>query len=168
MKTFLRLALLFITAGAILIVVYVAKQASAPASAVIARERNRVYAERDKSRMENDPIYAVEFQDRLLMLDYRLALAYNAENKPDDAIAVLQRLIGDEEAKGNSGPPRRSRSYLNEASYYKALKESFDLKHDDAAATRAAAHSEELMARAEQRKKIESSEEGKSVGVHGE
>ncbi len=118
--------------------------------------------------MENDPIYAVEFQDRLQMLDYRLALAYNSENSPDKAIAVLQRLIGDEEAKGEGRSARRSRSYLNEARYYEALKESFDLKHDGAAATQAAARSDELRARAAQLKKIESSEEGKSVGLHGE
>ncbi len=168
MKTYLRLALLFIVVAAVFIVIYTVKKAAAPESAIISAERNRMYAEQDKSRMQNDPIYAVEFQDRLQILDFRLALTYNSENKPDEAIAVLQRLISGEEAKGKSGPPRRSFSYFNEARYYGALKESFEIKHDEAAATKAAVRSDELKARAEQLKKIESSEEGKSVGLHGE
>jgi hypothetical protein len=113
--------------------------------------------------MEKDPLYAGELKDRLRFLDYRLAVTYNAENKPDMAIDVLKQLIKEEEAKGK-GTPRRSRSYLDEARYYETLKESYDLKHDEANAEKAMAFRNELMAKAGERKKLESKEEGKHVG----
>jgi hypothetical protein len=135
---------------------------------IIAKERDQIYATRDKSRMEKDPLYARELQDKLQFLGSRLAVAYNAENRPDEAIAVLQQLISDEEVKGKTGILRRSRSYLNEAQYYEVLKESYDLKHDEGNAQKAAESREALLAKAAELRISESREEGKSVGLHAE
>jgi cell division protein FtsN len=163
MKTYLRLIVLFAVAVVVLLAVYLIRQATEPESAIIARERNKVYASRDRSRMEKDPLYAGELKDRLRFLDYRLAVTYNAENKPDKAIDVLKQLIKEEEAT-EKGIPRHSRSYADEARYYETLKESYDLKHDEANAEKASAFRNELMAKAGERKKLESKEEGKHVG----
>jgi hypothetical protein len=163
MKTYLRLIILFAAAVTVLSAVYLIRQATEPESAIIARERNKVYASRDRSRMEKDPLYAGELKTKLQFLDYRLAVTYNAENKPDMAIDILKQLIKEEEAEGKE-IPRRSRSYLDEARYYEALKESYDLMHDEANAEKAMAFRNELMARAGERKKLESKEEGKHVG----
>jgi len=114
--------------------------------------------------MEKDPAYALGLQDKLRFLDYSQANAYNAENKPDEAIAILERLIRDEEAKGQQGAPRRSRSYLNEARYYEALEASFDTKHDEAGVKKAKERRLFLMGRAAEVEKQESSEEGKHLG----
>jgi len=164
MKTYLRIVLLFAVAGAVLAIVFVVRQASLTESAIIARERSRVYESRDKVRMGKDPNYALDLQDKLQYLDYRRATAYNKENKPDESIALLEGLIRDEEAKGQQGLPRRSRSYLNEARYYEALEASYDLKHDEAAVKKAAERRGFLMARAAELEKKESAEEGKRVG----
>lgn len=158
----------FVIAVSILFFIYVVKQTSAPESNIIAKERDQIYASRDKSRLEKDPTYAREFQDKLQFLGYRLAVAYNAENRPDEAITVLKQLISDEEVKGKTGIFRRSRSYLNEAQYYEALKESYDLKHDEENAQKAAKSREDLLAKAADLRIRESREEGKSVGLHAE
>jgi len=168
MKRYMRLMVFFIVAVAILFFIYVVKQTSAPESVIIAKERDQIYASRDKSRLEKDPLYARELQDKLQFLDNRLAVAYNAENRPDEAIAVLQQLISDEEVKGKTGILRRSRSYLNEAQYYEVLKESYDLKHDENNAQKAAKSREDLLAKAAELRIRESREEGKSVGLHAE
>ncbi len=168
MKRYMRLIVFFIVAVAILFFIYVVKQTSAPESVIIAKERDQIYASRDKSRLEKDPPYARELQDKLQFLGFRLALAYNAENRPDEAITVLKQLISDEEEKGKTGILRRSRSYLNEAQYYGALKESYDLKHDEENAQKAAKSREDLLARATDLRIRENREEGKSVGLHAE
>jgi hypothetical protein len=164
----MRLMVFFIAAIAILLLIYVVKQTSAPESVIIAKERNKMYASRDKNRLEQDPLYSRELQDKLQFLDVRLAIAYNAENRPDEAIAVLQRLIGEEEAKGKTGVLRRSRSYLNEARYYEVLKESYDIKHDEDNAQKAAKNREDLLVRAAELRTREGREEGKSVGLRAE
>ncbi len=164
MKTYLRLIILFAVAAAALLVVYLVRRATEPQSAIIARERDRVYAARDVDRMKNDAVYAAKVEDTLAFLDYRLAVACNAENKPDRAIDILQRLIGDEEAREKGGIPRRSRSYLQEANYYEALKESFALTHDEAEANKALDRYTQLMTKAMESRKLESREEGRSVG----
>jgi hypothetical protein len=164
MKSYLRLAILFGVAAAIFLAVYVAQRATVPQSAVITKERNRIYTSRDKTRMANDPIYAGEIEDKLALLDYRIAVAYNDENKPDKAVAILQRLIHDEEAREKGSMPRRSRSYLHEASYYEALKESFELKHDVAEVNKALDRYTQLKIKAAELKSLESREEGKYVG----
>jgi hypothetical protein len=167
-KRYMRLIVFFIVAVAILFFIYVVKQTSAPESVIIAKERDQIYASRDKSRMENDPPYARGLQDKLQFLGYRLAIAYNAENRPDEAITILKQLISDEEIKGEKGILRRSRSYLNEAQYYEVLKASYDLKHDEENAQRADKSREELLAKAADLRIRESREEGKSVGLHAE
>jgi len=168
MRRYMGLMVFFIAAVAILFFIYVVKQTSAPESVIIAKERDHIYASRDKSRLEKDQLYARELQDKLQFLGNRLAVAYNAENRPDEAIAVLQQLISDEEGKGKTGILRRSRSYLNEAQYYEVLKESYDLKHDENNAQKAAKSREDLLARAAELRIRESREEGKSVGLHAE
>ena len=164
MKIYLRIAVFVILAVVVLAIVYAVRQTSAPESAIIARERDRVYAGRDKARMEKDATYALGLQDKLRFLDYSQANAYNAENKPDEAIAILERLIRDEESKGQQEASRRSRSYLNEARYYEALEASFDTKHDEAGVKKAKERRLFLMARAAELEKQESVEEGKRVG----
>ncbi|HET6363781.1 MAG TPA: hypothetical protein VFG02_01925 [Nitrospirota bacterium] len=168
MRRYMRLMVFSIVAVAILFFIYVLKQTSAPESAIIAKERDQIYSSRDKSRLEKDPLYARELQDKLQFLGARLAVAYNAENRPDEAIAILQQLISDEEAKGKTGILRRSRSYVNEAQYYEVLKESYDLKHDEDNAQKATKSREDLLAKAAELRIRESREEGKSVGLHAE
>lgn len=168
MRGYMRLMIFFIVAVAILLFIYVIKQTSAPESVIIAKERDQIYASRDKSRLEKDPLYARELQDKIQFLGYRLAVAYNTENRPDEAIAVLKQLISDEEVKGKTGILRRSRNYLNEAQYYEVLKESYDLKHDEDNAQKAAKSREDLLAKAAELRIRESREEGKSVGLHAE
>jgi hypothetical protein len=168
MKRYMRLIVFFIVAVAILFFIYVVKQTSAPESVIIAKERDLIYASRDTSRLEKDPPYARELQDKLQFLGYRLAVAYNAENRPDEAITVLKQLISDEEDKGKTKILRRSRSYLSEAQYYEVLKESYDLKHDKENAQKAAKNREDLLAKAADLRIRESKEEGKSVGLHAE
>lgn len=165
MKSYLRILVLFLVAAAVLLVFYMFRRATAPESAIIAKEKNRMAAAADKDRMDKDPIYAHDVKEKLQFLDYTLALAYNNENNPDAAIMVLQKLIGDEETKNKAGAPRRSRSYLNEAQYYEALQKSYSLKHDEAGAERARDRWTQIMARAEAAKRQERLEEGKSVGM---
>ena len=164
MKIYLRLTILVAVFAAILLAVYLVRQAAVPQSAIIAKERNTLYASRDKERMANDPIYAGELEDKLALLDYWMAVAYNGENKPDQAIAILQRLINDEEARGKGGMPRRSRSYMHEANYYEALKGSFELKQEAAEVNKALDRYTQLKIKAAELKKLESREDGKSVG----
>ena len=166
MKTYLRITLLFIVIVVVVVVVYTAKRVSAPESDLIASERNKMYAERDQARMAKDPAYAQELRDKLQVLDYRLAVLYNAQNNPDAAIVVLRKLIDDEQ--GKSRTPRSSRSYLNEVRFTALLKDSYDLKKDEANAKKTAAIQEELIAKAAEARKRESIEEGKHVGTASE
>jgi hypothetical protein len=164
MKTYLRLTVLVAVFAAILFAVYLVRQATVPQSAIIAKERNRLYASRDKKRMVNDPIYAGELEDKLALLDYWMAVAYNDEKKPDKAIAILQRLINDEEARDKDSIPRRSRSYMHEANYYEALKESFELKHEMAEVNKALDRYTQLKIKAAELRRLESRDDGKYVG----
>ncbi len=168
MKTYLRIIALFVVVGLIVLVFTLFRQATAPESAIIAKERSRVAATEDKSRMGKDPVYAVEIRSKLRFLDYRVAVAYNKENKPDDAINLLQQLISSEETVGKGGIPRRSRSYRDEARYYEALQQAYVLKHDEAGAERANQRRLDAIARAIETGRKERSEEGKSVGILGE
>ena len=164
MKNYLRLAIPLAVVAAILLVFYVVRQAAVPQSAIIARERDRVYASRDEGRMAADPAYAGQLEDKLALLDYWTAKAYNDENQPDKAVAILQRLIDTEEARGKDGIPRRSRSYLHEANYYEALKASFELKHEVAEVNKALDRYTQLKTKAAELRRVESREEGKYVG----
>ncbi len=164
MKPYLRSIVLFAAAAAVLFVIYLVRHAIEPQSAVIARERKTVFASEDKDRMKSDPIYAGEVREKLAFLDYRLAVAYNAEQKPDKAIDILQRLIRDEEDTEKSGVPRRSRSYMREADYYEVLKESFELKHNDAEVNTALDRYGQLRTKALELRRLESREDGRHVG----
>jgi predicted Zn-dependent protease len=164
MKTYLRLTILVAVSAAIVFAVYLVRQATVPQSVIIAKERNRLYSSRDKKRMAGDPVYAGDLDDKLALLDYWMAAAYNDENKPDKAIAILQRLINDEEAREKGGISRRSRSYMHEANYYEALKESFELKHEVAEVNKSLDRYTQLKIKAAELKRLESREDGKYVG----
>jgi|GEM_PF-3057560 len=166
MKTYLRIALLFIVVAVVMAVAYAAQQVTAPESALIISERNKLYAARDQARLANDPAYVLQLRDKLRVLDYRLAISYNVENNPDAAVGLLQKLIDDEE--GKSPLPRSSRSYLNEARYVAVLKDSYGLKKDEVNAGKMTAIQEELNAKAAAARKRAISEEGKHVGFSGE
>ncbi len=168
MKTYVRIILLFVVVALIVLIFTLFRQATAPESAIIAKERIRVAAEEDKGRMQKDPVYAFEIGSRLRFLDYRIAQAYNNENEPDKAISLLQQLISSEETTGKSSIPRRSRSYQDEARYYEALEQAYVLKHDEAGAERANQRRLEAIARAIESGRKERREEGKSVGLRGE
>jgi hypothetical protein len=167
MRKYSRLAVLFLVAAVVLLLFNLFRQAAAPESAIIEREKERFVESFDKVRAEKDAVYAREFKETTRYLDYRTAVAYNKENKPDKAIAILQQLIKDE-AAGDSGKARRSRSYQNEARYYDTLQISYSLKHVPEEAVRAWEQRDRLMAEAEEAKRRERLEEGKSVGLLGE
>lgn len=165
MKNFyLRLVVLAAIIVAITATVYLVRTASAPESAIIAKEKNNLTQSIDKNRMEKDPIYTVSVRSKLQFLDYRLAVAYNKENKPEAAKSILEKLIA-EEARNNPASPRRSRSYLREADYHEALRESCELMHDEAGVKREADEHNRLAAKAEATEKKERQDEGKSVGI---
>lgn len=167
MRFNVRLVVLVVLIVIVTAMAYFVRRASAPESAIIAKEKSNLEQSIDKSRMEKDPIYAAGVGNKLQFLDYRLAIAYNKENKPGAAKSILERLIA-EEARNNPGSSRRSRSYLKEADYHEALRESFELMHDEAGVNRAAGERNRLTAKAEAASKKERQGEGKSVGIGGE
>lgn len=163
MKRYVKLAVFFAAAGLVVLAVYLAREASAPLSAIMVQERNKLSRSYDKDLAGKDPVHARELEEKLRFLDYRLAMAYNAENKPEAAIAVLQQLIDGECAKEKSGVPRNSRSYLNEARYYEAMAESYDLKKDEESANQARHERIKLLGKASELRKQENREEGRTV-----
>lgn len=163
MKRYLRPVIFFAIAAAIILGVYLSQTALAPMSSMIAKERSGLARSRDEVRAGKDPAYARSIEEKLHILGYRLAMAYNAENKPDKAIAVLQQLIDEERAKEKSGVQRNSRSYLNEARYYEAMAESYDLKKDENSANMARNDRIKLLGKASEMRKQESKEEGRTM-----
>jgi predicted Zn-dependent protease len=168
MKAYLKIASLFGIAVMAVLVLYVLRQASKPESAIIAAELETLARSKDPARAEKDPLYARDFEEKLQFLDYRLAVAYNSENRPDEAIVILERLIKGEETRQRSGSPRHSRSYAQAARYYDALIDSFELKGDDESAKKAAGLREEMLAAASERRKIEDQGEGKYIDLHAQ
>ncbi len=162
MKPYIKITVLFIVAAAALLLFIFMKESSKPESAIIAAERSELAREKDNKKAEQDPVYASDFESKLRFFDYQQAVAYNSENRPDDAISVLQRIIY-EESQQKNGIPRRSRSYTAEALYYEALATSYELKKDPAAAKKAMNSREELLAKATEIRKIENLAEGKSI-----
>jgi hypothetical protein len=158
---------LFSVVVVLLLVVYVFKRASAPESAIIAKERSRLAASLDKGREQKDPVYARNIEQKLQLLDFQQAEAHVKENKPDEAIKLLQTLISTEQGRSKAGP-RRSASYDREARYYEALRNAYSLKQDEAAMERANDQRSQLLAQAEKARKSERLSEGKSAGVNGE
>ena len=168
MKTPLKIAALFFVVAVIAFVLFLTKEASKPESSIIAAERDKLSRSLDKDRGQKDENYIRDLKDKRQFLSYRLALAYTAEHKPDEAVAVLDKMIKDEEANTPGDRPRRSRSYFDEAKYYEALISAYELKKDDAGAQKAARIHDELMARALEQKKQEERGEGKSVGLNAQ
>ena len=166
MKTSVKIAAFFFAAVVLVFVLLILKEASKPESSIIAGERDKLARSLDKARAQKDENYARDHGDKLRFLSYRLALAYTTEDKPDEAIAVLNIMIKDEEAKSPAGRPRRSRSYFEEAKYYDALIGAYQLKRDDAKAVEAARVHDELLARASELKREEERGEGRSVGLN--
>ncbi len=164
MKTYVRIVLFVAVASAVVLAFHAARRATEPQSAVIDREIDSFSASRDKDRMQRDPIYAAQVREKKALLDYRLAVAYNRENKPDKAIEILHRLIREEESTEKSGIPRRSRSYMKEADYYEALKESYELKKEPSEVNRALDRYAQLRTKAMELRRLESSEDGRHVG----
>ncbi len=168
MKTYVKIAVLFIVAALIVFAVSALQRASLPESAIIAHERDAIYASRDKIRMEKDVTYAVDMRDRMQFLDLRTAAAHIAENNPDAAIAVIRKLIAEEEAHAASSVARRSRSYENEMHFYETLASAYELKKDDDGAKKAREAHDAFLLKAGEAKKRESTEEGKHVGLAGD
>lgn len=167
MRQYGRLLILFVAAVVLLLVLYVFRQASAPESAIIEKERNRMAAALDKDRVKKDQAYARDVEDKLRFLDLQQAEAYVKENKADEAIKLLQALIGAEESTSKAGP-RRSTSYDKEAGYYEVLQTAYSQKNDKAGAERASDNRNKLREKAEAERKRERLSEGRSVGVNGE
>ncbi len=161
MKPHLKLLLFFSIGIVVVFAVYLAREISAPLSAIIAKERNALARSLDK---EQDAARVQELQVRLRFLDERLALAYIAENKPDAAIRTLQKLIDQEEAKDKSGIRRNARSYFREARFYEEMSECYELKKDDIEAIATNNKRIMLLSTASELKKRENREEGSSVG----
>jgi hypothetical protein len=168
MKTPLKITALFFVVAVIAFALFLMKEASKPESSIIAAERDKLSRSLDKDRDQKDENYVRDLKNKQQFLSYRLALAYTAENKPDQAVAVLDKMIRDEEAKTPGGRPRRSRSYFDEARYYDALIRVYELKKDDTGAQKAARIHDELMSRALEQKKQEERGEGKSVGMNAQ
>jgi len=168
MKLYLKIAALIITTGGVVLFLLLLREASKPESVIILDERKKLADSMDKNRAEKDAIYSRTMETKLQFLDYRLAVAYNAESKPDEAIAVLRTLISSEEAKGQGGLPRRSRSYDNEAQYYETLIESFKIKKDEASVKKAEQEREELLQKASELEHREEREEGRSIGPNAQ
>jgi hypothetical protein len=168
MKPYVKITILFVVVALIMFAFYAMQRVSAPESAIIAHERDAIYAARDKNRMEKDETYAVEMRDRLQFLDLRIAAAYIAENNPDAAIALIQKLIADEEARAKKDIAPRSRSYVSESHFYEILKNAYELKKDEAGVKKATEAYDMLLLKAAEARKRESAEEGKHVGSAGD
>jgi predicted Zn-dependent protease len=166
MKISLKIGALFIAAVVVAFTLFTLREASKPESAIIAAERDKLARSLDKDRAQKDQDYARDLHDKLQFLGYRLAVAYIAENKPNDAIVVLEKMIKDEEATSSVNRPRRSRSYFDEARYYEELIGAYELKGDDTDAIKAARLHDELQVRASELKRQEERDEGKSVGMN--
>lgn len=164
MKTYVKISILLVAVALIMLAFYAVQRVSAPESTIIAHERNAFYMARDRDRMEKDPSYAAEISERLQFLDLRTAAAYVAENEPDAAIAIVQKLITVETARAKSGMDGHSRNYANELRFYEILNDAYELKKDEEGAQKAREAYEALLLKAEEARKRKSREEGKQVG----
>lgn len=166
MKMYLRIAALVLVAGVVAIVFYMMREASKSESRIIAEERGKIAAALDKARAGKDAAHARELEGKLHFLDYRMAVAYNSENKPDQAVIVLNRLIKEAQASVKPGESRKSRNYFDEAKYYDVLIAAYQMKHDTDAVKQASMYREDLFAKAMELKKLEDQKEGHSVGIN--
>jgi len=88
----------------------------------------------DESKFPKDYKYRTMYESKSKDFQISLALAYNREKKPDDAIVIIEELI-----KQNRDPqyrlfgrlmPRGSWVYKFDANCYEMLANAFDLKKD--------------------------------------
>jgi len=165
MKSYLKIALLFASVAAVVLVLYAMRETSKPESGIIAEERARFARSRDNSRAGQDILYAMSFDNQLRFIDYRLAVAYNSENRPDDAMPILERIIK-EVSQEKNGIPLRSRSYAAAAQYYEALARSYELKKDTENMKKAMLNREHMLSTAEELRKKEDLAEGKLLNIN--
>jgi predicted Zn-dependent protease len=104
-------------------------------SAKIRKQYNGHLQSLDKSKFPEDSMYRTSYQNKSTDFQIALALAYNREKKPDDAIMLIEELI-----RQNKDPhyrlfgrlmPRGSWFYGFDAHYYEMLANAFDLKKDN-------------------------------------
>jgi uncharacterized protein YxeA len=105
-----------------------------PESATIRKQYNSHLKTRDENKFSKDNSYRTMYQKKSTDFQISLAVAYNLEKKPDDAIVLIEELI-----KQNRDPhyrlfgrlmPRGSWAYGFDAHYYEMLANAFDLKKD--------------------------------------
>ncbi len=125
------LAMLVMTSGA-----YAVYYALIPEteSEKIKKQYNHHLLSRNESKVLNGNISQEIYERKSKEFQISLALAYNREKKPDEAIALIEELISK-----NSGPPfrlfgrsmpRGSWVYGFDAHYYEMLANAFELKKD--------------------------------------
>jgi hypothetical protein len=127
----------------VLVIVVVSAVAYAVYSAVtpatesdkIRKQYNRHLQSRDESKFPQDNINRSIYEKLSKEFQVSLALAYNREKKPDEAIVLIEELI-----KQNDEPPfrlfgrlmpRGSWVYGFDANYYEMLANAFELKKDN-------------------------------------
>ncbi|HXY53073.1 MAG TPA: hypothetical protein VEM40_00180 [Nitrospirota bacterium] len=162
MKPSLKIAALIAGAAVVVLILHLMKETSKPESSIIEEERARFSRSKDIGRAGQDLLYASSFENRLRFLDYRLAVAYNSENRPNDAITILERMIKEESGEHNGIPPR-SRNYTVAAQYYEELARSYELKQDPDNAKKAMQNREKMLALATESRIKENLSEGKTI-----
>ena len=164
MKQYRRIIILVAAALAVASVAYILRGATRPMSAIIAGERAALADALSRKGSSLEPKELRRSENKLKLLGYQLAMAYNAEGKPDRAITVLEQLIQEEQAK----EPRTSLSYHEEARYQGILAVSYELRGDHEAAEKARSAQGELTSLSVQTKKKERAEEGKVIHRKGD
>jgi hypothetical protein len=105
-----------------------------PKSAKLYKEYQAFLATVDQTRYSTNAGYRYEVDDELAGRQLALATAYNADKKPDEAIALLEGLIAsrnkqqsvlDKKVRRNSGQVELV------AIYYERLATSYGLKNDE-------------------------------------
>jgi tetratricopeptide (TPR) repeat protein len=162
MRLIVKILAFFSLAAVVVLVVYGTRRASLSESEIILQERSNLSRMLEQAGSQKEPSH--ELEEKLRFLDYRLASVYNAEGKPDAAIAVLEKLIAQERSRAQ----RKADSYSNEARYQEALARSYTLKKDEARAASALKLHDELMAKAIEQRKQERRGDGKFVGTPSE
>jgi len=151
-------------AGIVLFLYIMGEQAHEPASSLIVKERDKLARSLQDDPSPRNASAAAESAEKLADLDHRLAMAYIAENRPDTAVAVLERLIRDEEGRGAGEGMRSPRSYRKLSRYYEALSDAYELMRNDSEAMSAKNKRIEMLSKAEDAKRREVLKEGKTVG----
>lgn len=168
MKRFLKIFFLVVAVLTVAFILYVAIEVATPVSSMIAKERDQLARSLKEHRAGKDADEADRIAAKIEALNFQLAVAYNAEDRPEKAITVLENLIKIEQSKAAAERGRNSRSYRSEARYYETMIDSCVMKKDEDCAERARHRRLDALSRAEDRKRQEMLKEGKSVGWEGE